>query len=176
MATEYDQQTQAKALALYRSEGLAAAHRETGIPKSTIRGWAKRDGVKSQATQKVSAATRAKRVANASKREQLKELMLDTAREMLNRCYQPHKEFRGQQAREVHYDLPPADSCKNYITAAAVLVDKYRLESGEAAPQPKSEAPPDGSESLKQYKEALRAEAKEVWAEEEPEEAEPCES
>lgn len=35
----------ARALDLFATEGLAAAHQATGIPKGTIRSWAKTDGV-----------------------------------------------------------------------------------------------------------------------------------
>lgn len=91
-AGRWPPETQARAVDLYATQGLATAHAELGIPKSTIRRWAKNAGVdpaasRARSTEQTRAATeasiarRAARVATV--REQLVEEIAEAALEAL---------------------------------------------------------------------------------------------
>lgn len=55
----YTADQRAEALQLYQSEGTRAASMATGIPRSTIQGWAKKAGLRTERTSKTAAATEA---------------------------------------------------------------------------------------------------------------------
>lgn len=55
----YTDEQKAEALKLYQSEGTRAAAKATGIPRSTIQGWAKTAGLRTERTSKTAAATEA---------------------------------------------------------------------------------------------------------------------
>lgn len=65
-------------------------------------------------------------------RQRLRPLLLRQATDLLNRMNEPTTEYVGQQGKEVTYDRPPAADCKHYALAAAILIDKLRLEEGQA--------------------------------------------
>lgn len=91
-AGRWPPETQARAVDLYTTQGLATAATETGIPKSTIRRWAKNAGVdpaasRARSTEQTRAATeasvarRAARLAEA--REELTERVVEAGLEAL---------------------------------------------------------------------------------------------
>ena len=94
--------------------GTAEAHRITGVPRRTIIDWASKAGVIAQAPNEKMQAARIARM--AVKREEMRELLLDRAVDLLERLGGPSK----------------AADTKHVATAAAILIDKYRLEMGEA--------------------------------------------
>lgn len=55
----YTADQRAEALQLYKTEGTRAASKATGIPRSTIQGWAKKAGLRTERTSKTAAATEA---------------------------------------------------------------------------------------------------------------------
>lgn len=125
------------ALAVYADRGLAAAHHETGVPKSTLRDWARDAGldlaaIAGRSAEQTAAATEASEVRCSELRVRLRELFLATAVGLLERVDAPHKEFKGNDAHEVEYESAPAGAARDYAVAAAICLDKYRLEVGEA--------------------------------------------
>jgi len=144
-----------EALKLYLEEGPSAASRATGIPSGTIRSWASRAGVQRARTQKQAAAIEASMMRQAEKREELRELLLDRAVELLHRLDDPHIDFRGKDARQVTFPKPGGMDSKNYATAAAILIDKYRLEMGEATARTYHEGSDDIDRSVGQLVEEL---------------------
>ncbi len=62
----------------------------------------------------------------------LREQLLEVASDMLERTRQPHIDYRGKDSDRVEFDQAPADACRNYLVAAAVAIDKFRLEMGES--------------------------------------------
>lgn len=135
--TERSSEEKAHALEIYERDGLAATHRQTGIPKPTLHDWARAAGldvaaIAGDTATKTLAATAARSARCDALRSELKERLLETAATLLDRVDHPHTEFKGNAAKEVHYDVAPADACRNYVTAAAICIDKYRLEVGEA--------------------------------------------
>ena len=78
------------------------------------------------------AALEASRARQTRLREEVRELLLVKAKDALERMDQPHIEFKGKDATQVTYPKAPASAFQSYATSAAILLDKYRLEVGEA--------------------------------------------
>ena len=56
----------------------------------------------------------------------------------------PHIEFKGKDAISVEYPIAPAGAVQNYATSVGILIDKYRLEVGEATNRSESKTITDG--------------------------------
>jgi transposase-like protein len=133
----YTPEEKSVALATYAEHGLARAHDVHDIPKSTLRKWAMGSGmdtseIAGRSVEQTQAASAARATRCEELRLELRESFLVAAADMLDRLDEEHIDFRGQQAKEVTFPKAPADACRNYVTAAAILIDKYRLEAGEA--------------------------------------------
>jgi transposase-like protein len=136
----YSADEKATALNLYVSHGLAEAWRLTGIPKPTIATWAKAAGLRTFDTQKTEAATEA-HVAHADElRARLRVQLLEKASDLLDRMDAMHVDFKGKDADAVTYPIAPASAVQNYATSVGILIDKYRLEVGEATTRSESRA------------------------------------
>ncbi|MHB8142254.1 MAG: transposase [Thermoleophilia bacterium] len=129
---KYSDSEKQRALELYQESGMARAARRTGIPKSTIDNWRKRAGVRTSAPQKMEAANRAKRAVDESRLHGLAADMFDDLEFLRQRLRRKTVEYRGQQAKRVEYDVPPADVLKNLVIAIATLTDKILLLTGKA--------------------------------------------
>lgn len=134
----YSEEQKTAALVVYAERGLTAAGRETGIPKMTIWRWAKATGtvtVTVTPAEKVEMAA-AGRLANAERlavvREGLRQHLIEKADDLLDRMDEPHVDFKGAKAEEVIYPRAPAGAVQNYATSVGILIDKFRLESGES--------------------------------------------
>lgn len=121
-----------RAIKLVADHGLAHAWRETGIPKPTIVRWCQDAGVERFHPEETRAAIDALRARAAETRETLRLLLIEKAVDLLERMDEPHVEFKGKDADQVIYPIAPASAVQNYATSAAILIDKYRLEIGEA--------------------------------------------
>lgn len=128
----YTDEQKREALDLFVEVGPSEASKRTGIPKSSLVYWAKKLGLRTERNQKTLAATEAAQLDAAQKRAALRQKLLDKAYDLLERMDKPHKEFKGKNADEVMYDIAPADAVRNYATSVGILIDKLRLESGEA--------------------------------------------
>lgn len=129
----YTDAQKTSALAIYATDGLAAAVRATGIPKGTIKSWADRTGTRTVApAERTAAAVEAASARRAELRDDLRTKLLEKAVDMLERIDDPHVDFRGNTAERIELDRPSASDCQRYATAAAILLDKFRLEMGEA--------------------------------------------
>lgn len=127
----------AQALEAYQRVGLAEAVRSTGIPKTTLRRWAREEGLDTSAlhaenVERTEAARAARAVYVAALREDLRALFLETAVDMLERTREPHIDFRGKDSNKVTFDQAPAPACREYVWAAGIALDKFRLEMGES--------------------------------------------
>jgi len=151
--TEWPQEVKQAALRIFLEHGSSVASRQTGVPSGTIRYWANTDdpGAKAErvAMQRAARAeaTEAERkeaerieaemlaasqVRQKLKRAELHELLLERAVELLHRMDDEHIDYRGKDARQVTFPKPGAADIKHYATAAAILLDKWRLENGES--------------------------------------------
>ncbi len=108
----YTQEQKTEAVALADKHGPAEASRQTGIPRRTISSW--RTTTAQATIQKTQAARDTLKAQNETKREQLRQLLLDKAVLFAD-------------------SLTPGDKAvRTDATALGILIDKYRLEMGEA--------------------------------------------
>lgn len=127
----YSDEEKERALALYETEGPTAVFAQLGIPKSTVMSWAIANGVRTVRNERTAEAVEAARLDRAHTRELLRDEMLRRALDLLERMDDPHVDFKGKDADEVIYPRPSPSGCQAYATAAAILLDKFRLEVGE---------------------------------------------
>ena len=86
----------------------------TGVPVGTLHGWATAAGLE-RSDEETKAATEARQVRMSARRELLREMLLDAAIDHTERA-QAEDKASGAQA---------------FQTAAAIALDKFRLEMGE---------------------------------------------
>lgn len=129
---EYTDDQRDGALGLVAEHGFREAHRRSGIPLSTLFSWGTAAGVRSVQVQKSRSAIEAAEARIAEKREIVRELLLEKAADLIERMDEPHKDFKGSGVTEVTYDTATSTDVRNYSVAAAVLIDKHLLMSGEA--------------------------------------------
>jgi DNA-binding transcriptional MerR regulator len=132
-----DQTTRDAVLAIYQAEGLAAAWRQTGVPKPTIRYWAKQAGIDpslvTQGRLERTEAAIATAEANAHLlRRELRQQLLERALDVLSRMDAVHQEFAGRDGEERIHNTAPAQAVRDYAITAGILIDKLRLEEGSA--------------------------------------------
>jgi hypothetical protein len=135
---KYTDKQKAEALELYMEHGPGEASRRTKIPRATISGWARDAGKVRDRETRTAAATKAAQESFAARRARLKDELLGKVLDLLNRMDQEHVDFKGQFAARVTYEKPPADAVRNYATSVGILIDKMRLELGEATSRDES--------------------------------------
>lgn len=141
----YSASEKAETLILYAAEGLAETTRRTGIPKPTIASWVTRAGLPhTDATAKTEAATKAATERAHRLRAELRVRLLEKAVDLLDRMDAPHVDFKGKDAGEVTYPIAPAAAVQNYAVSIGIMIDKYRLEVGEATSRSESRALTEG--------------------------------
>ncbi len=129
MATYTDAKRE-EAKTLYLEHGATETSRRLGIPRRTISNWTA--GLAQAKDKQTQAARDHLATLNAERRENIKTLLLEKAEDLLGRMDEPHVDFKGKDAGQVTYPIATSSDVKNYAVAVAVLIDKYRLESGEA--------------------------------------------
>lgn len=122
-----------EALKRYPDEGIAIVADSLGIPRGTLSVWVHRAGLQRVHPQKTEAATQARIDLQADIRAEVQLAFLTEAWESL------------EQARTAK----PQDRVK-LVTAAAVAIDKYRLEMGEATSRTITESADDIDRSVSQ--------------------------
>lgn len=132
MARTFTAAQRADAVALVEEHGLAEAHRRTGIAKSTLTSWVRGKGASGHRPERQRNAIEARALQRVELREKLRTQLLQTAIKALERIDQPHVEFKGSKASQVTYPVATASAFQHYVTSAAIAIDKYRLEAGEA--------------------------------------------
>lgn len=143
--TIYSDEEKAAALDLIREVGLAEAWRRLRtIPKPTLGSWAQKAGIHSDAAAKTAVAVEAAQVRAKQLREELRVMLLEKAVDLLQRMDAEHVDFKGKDADQVTYPIAPAGAVQNYATSVGILIDKYRLEVGEATTRSESKALTDG--------------------------------
>lgn len=134
MKRTYSKEQKAEALAACAEWGIYRASKELGIPKSTVGRWAKESGVGTSRIEKLEAAHEASEAKIAVMRAHLKERLLARAVDLEARMDEEHIDFKSAGPAgpmEVTYPKATAQACQQYATAIGILIDKFRLESGE---------------------------------------------
>jgi transposase-like protein len=157
MATHSDEERQ-NAIALVAEHGLAYAWRETGIPKPTIVRWCKAAGVERFHPEKTRMAVEALQERAATLRESLRLKLLEKVDDLLDRMDAEHVDFKGKDSDEVVYPIAPAAAVQNYATSVGILIDKYRLEIGEATGRTESWTNDHADHEARDIAEQIRAE------------------
>lgn len=132
-----DQRNQA--LAVYVTDGPAAAAAATGIPRGTIASWAHRAGVHSVATEKLTTALELQHLTLAARRAELAERLYAEAGALLDQLWTPatvHSFDKDGGFHTGELDEPTFRDKQAIVTSAAILVDKAQLLSGEATERP----------------------------------------
>ena len=127
----YPEAMKAEALRLYAEVGPSEAARRTGIPKTTISGWARKSGLRTDASAKTRAATEAAAARNGERREAIRAKFLERIDRALDRMVERYVEYVGKDGNYVEYPEPPGGAMRDLAITAATLLDKYRLEMGE---------------------------------------------
>lgn len=128
----YTDEEKGEALALYVEEGPTAVEAALGIAKSTVHTWAVAEGLRTVRNERMAEAREAIAADRAVLRERLRTELVAKALDLLGRMDEEHIDFRGKDAVQVTFPKASASGCQSYATAAAILLDKYRLEMGEA--------------------------------------------
>jgi len=130
----YSPEEKAAALDLYVEKGVCEAARLSGIDKGTISKWAKALGLASLSTWHSEAAIAAATSKAKRLRKRIQLRLLEKADDLLSRMDEEHIDYKGNSLQgpvKVVFPKAPASACQSYATAAAILIDKYRLEMGE---------------------------------------------
>ena len=126
--SKYTDQQRTEALDLYAREGPTAVEDQLDIPKSTVRGWARKQGVQCVRNERTRAATEARMVDLEKRRADLAASLLDDAEKLRRQLWEPcviHN-FGGKDNTYNSHEVPePTFRDKQYIlTSVAIAVDK----------------------------------------------------
>jgi len=126
----YTEEQKAKWVQLYLEVGPDEASEQVGCSRRQGYRWLGSHGVTVKKPDERRAETEAR---HALKRQELRDLLLDQALDMLHRMNEMHVEWRevdGKEEQIVHR-VAGANEVKSYALAAGILIDKMRLENGE---------------------------------------------
>ena len=146
---QYTDEQKAEAVSLYLEHGSAYAAEVVGCSQRSVYHWLGLQGLQPKKPDEQRAETAARHTA---KRETLRELLMDRAIDMLHRMNEPHVAtimHDGDIAEIIHQKAEAAD-CKSYAVAGGILIDKYRLEMGEATARTEEVASYDIDRSVAQ--------------------------
>jgi hypothetical protein len=127
----YSPDQKSLALRLYESVGPSEAAKATGIRYTTIRTWARREGVKVKAVDRVREGRDLFVAKRQLRREDVRAGMLDKIDEALRRMSEPYVEYVGRDAVRVVYDKPPAEAFRAFAQSVSTLMRELRTELGE---------------------------------------------
>jgi len=122
------------ALHLYTEVGTAEAARRSGIPARSIRRWANEADLAAARSLALEEGGRLLAKTHQAMRQEARVLLMEKVVDLLERMDQPHSEWKvvGNSVEKVTYDIATSGDVKNYAASINQLIDKYRLEMGEA--------------------------------------------
>ncbi len=128
----YTDKQKTEAVALYVEVGAAEAARQTGAGARTIRRWADEAGMAAARDKNLTDAAERLTRQSTAQRAEIRVDLLDRIADVLKRMDEPHIDFRGKDATQVEWPTATSGDVKNYAVSFGILLDKYRLEMGEA--------------------------------------------
>lgn len=117
MAKPYSPKQKAEAIDLWKQHGTAETARQTGISTRTIKRWVKADPTAQADTKQTDTARRELARRTRERRERIRSLLLERTQDLLE---------------AMHPDASRAGDIRSYAVAVGILIDKFRLEMGEA--------------------------------------------
>ena len=129
MVTYTDEQ-RTEALRIYAEDGATNAAKTIGCTRNTIYVWLRNH--LSQDVEKTEEELRELEAYQTHLRVRSHLRMLERIDDLFDRMDQPHIDFKGKDADQVTYPTAGSSDIKNYVTSIAILIDKFRLEKGEA--------------------------------------------
>lgn len=127
-AAKYTQAQKDEALALYETNGPTAVEKTLGIPKATVTGWAKSNGVRTVRTERTREATEARSVDLKARRQELAELLLQDAHRLRKQMWEPTTAFAfgGKDNTYAEREIPEPTFVdkKNILGAVGIAVDR----------------------------------------------------
>lgn len=129
---QYTDTQRSEAVTLYIEHGAAEAARRTGINKRTISRWANAADVSADRDKNLTDAAERLTKQSTAQRAAIRVDLLDRIADVLQRMDEPHIDFRGKDAIQVEWPTATSGDVKNYAVSFGILLDKYRLEMGEA--------------------------------------------
>jgi hypothetical protein len=130
-------ETKAKALEMLANAELTypQIRDATKVPVGTLAGWAKAAGIERSGREKTANATAARIARIESRRSRVAERLITKIEDLLGRMDAPHVTFRLSKDGDpvkIEHDTATSTDVRNYAVGVGVLMDKFRLEMGEA--------------------------------------------
>lgn len=144
MSQGFTKAQRAKAVELAHLEGVAHAAEATGCSRQSIYNWIK-DSID---TEKTPEEIQREALYQSTLRASIRIRLLEKIDNLLDRFDQPHYDYRGKDADRVTWDSATSGDIRSYATAIGILLDKYRLEMGEATSRSRLEGTDDIDRSV----------------------------
>lgn len=119
----YTEQQRNEALKLYETEGPSAASKTLEIPKSTIRNWARAEGVSTVPAQKTHAATQARATDLKARRTEISADLLDRYTFVMEKLTEQTQTVSAGSV--VTTEQPTPEALQRLVTTAGILLDKH---------------------------------------------------
>jgi hypothetical protein len=138
-AAKYTKAQRDEALALYHTHGPTAVQTQLGIPKATVTGWAKANGVRTVRTERTREATEARAVDLKASRQELAALLLADAHRLRAQMWEPTVAFAfgGKDNTYAEQEIPEPTFVdkKNILGAVGIAVDRVvKLNAVDESP------------------------------------------
>lgn len=117
-----------EAVAMFHAEGVAATAAHYECSRQSIYNWVR----ESIDTEKTPEELLSESLYQATLRGSIRRRLLEKVDNLLDRFDQPHFDYRGKDATRVTWDSATSGDIRAYATSIGILIDKYRLEMGEA--------------------------------------------
>jgi transposase-like protein len=136
--TRWPEETRRRALECYQESGAAVAARLTGVGINTIRFWAREAGVQPPDDYRAQFAKYAEmgiawtEAQVDAMRKDLRGKLIAMALRTVQRIDEPYEDHTPS-GKIIEHEAPPANATRDFAIAAGILIDKFRLESGEAS-------------------------------------------
>lgn len=126
--SEYTDTERQMALDIYRTQGASAASKAIGCSRQTVYDWLADSLSTDTDKQKAQEDAISRRIVL---REHARTRMVYTYLRLIDRCTESMK-IITKEGVELELAEPSAESAQKFATAAAILIDKLRLEMGES--------------------------------------------
>jgi len=126
MTRRYTEAQKAHALSIYEKDGPTAAEKQLGIPKSTVRKWARLAGISTQVTTRFDAAHAARAADLRARRADEAIKSMDLAKELRERVFAEREAVAlTKDGDPIEYTVPstPRD-WRDALTAYGIALDK----------------------------------------------------